>query len=178
MTTATTELCYLIDIGSPLLTVNKDEYYKIILRSNTGYDFKIRKLVCFEDISRFDINSKVKVVVDGNKVKSIEAVEFNDCPSCKVPLSSLYEALNCSHGSNPFKTHVRSGAMVDSLELNNYEHGKGYKLGLSIENEMKYAVIFENSPLFTKMKNFDIGDNVHVEAWIIKGNLMKIYNLY
>ena len=89
MTTTTAELCYLIDISSPLLTVNRDEYYKIILRRNTGYDFKIRKLVCFEDISRFDINSKVKVVVDGNKVKSIEVANFSECPSCKAPLEQL-----------------------------------------------------------------------------------------
>ena len=172
------ELCYLVDIGSPLTTVNDDKYYKIILRCNTGYDFKIRKLICFEDASRFDVDSKVKIVADGNKVKSIEAAEFNDCPSCKMPLSSLYDVLNCAHGSNTFKTHVKSDAVVDSLQLNDYKHGKGYKLGLLINDEMKYAVIFENCPLFAKMKNFAIGEIVHVKAWIIKGNLMKIYNLY
>ena len=174
----TSELAYLLKISSPYLAVNGQEYYKIAVRCNTGYDFKMLNLVCFNDISGLEKNSKVKLELNGYKLKSIEPADFIDCPDCKAPISSLYEALSCSHGSNNPKTYIDEKAELLILELNKYKHGNGYKIAFKIDEDTKYSVIFENSPFFNIVHNANVGEELRIKAWLDKGNLMKICDLY
>ena len=170
----TSELAYLMKISFPYLAVNGQEYYKLTVRCNTGYDFKMLNLVCFNDITGLKKDSKVKLELNGYKLKSIEPADFVDCPDCKAPVTSLYEALSCTHGSNTPKIYIDKKAEISILELNKYTHGHGYK----IDEDIKYSVIFENSPFFNIVRDANIGNELRIEAWTDKGNLMKICNLY
>ena len=170
-------LCYLMNIIGPKIAVNGTPYYKVSARCNTGYNYKYVNFVCFHDISNLDLTSKIKLEVDGNKIKSIEAANFDECPECKLPVASLYEALSCRHGYNSRKEYIKGIAELVSMESKQYKHGNGLKMCLSIDNEKKYCVVFENSPLFNKFKQFNIEDKFEVEAWIENGCLIKIFNL-
>ena len=128
------------------------------------------------DLLRKEVKKKS---VLGNKIKSMEVTHFDECLECKLPVASLYEALSCSHGYKPHKEYIKGDAELVSKESKQYKHGNGLKICLSINNEIekKYSVIFENSPLFNKFKQFNIEDKFKVEAWVENGCLIKIFNL-
>ena len=77
----------------------------------------------------------------------------------------FFQSCNCSA-----KTAVATFGQIITHELKTYESGVAYKVSIESGEKTFHTCIFENTPLFGLIQNFEIGDEITFKAVITKSD--------
>lgn len=134
------------------------------------------------DLTKISVNSKVKFELSRNGtywgLLSITPTDFMECKKCRISFSNTYETLDCRGCTKERHELVKGMGTIIDYEVKDYVYSTGLKLTINLHNDVYYAVIFPHGIYYNYFLGCSKDDQISFEAWITKGKLIRIFNLF